>query len=221
MGKLRRRQSSSSPQSGRQGQGDTQYSVYTKPTNRLAALISEVAYNGQIVQAPSPCGENCTFTQSFIGPTYQCVEMDPNDPSAPWCTQAALSQSSYTTCSQSWGSLSAFMYANATRFSFYEASNSSADFCTSLSSNPAACNSLSTTQAWENGNIWVRYTYLPENLRPEFQGNTSVPASAQGNTSLPADAWQHLSYRCDQWDARFNLRRTYINSTQHVEVNTT
>jgi hypothetical protein len=184
------------------------YSVYTKPTNRLTALISEVAYSGQIIQAPSPCGDNCNFTQSFVGPTYQCVEIDPYDISAPWCSNAALEESLFATCPETWGDSGEFL--NTTSMVFYEATNSSSDFCTSVSSNPAACN-FTAEEPWENGNLWVRYKYLPETLRPQFHGNTSVPANA----------WRNLSYRCDQWDARFDLTRTYINSTQQVEVTTT
>ncbi|KAH8590354.1 hypothetical protein B0O99DRAFT_634716 [Bisporella sp. PMI_857] len=211
--KLRRRQSSSSSsssssaESGRQDIGET-YAAYTKPTNRLTALISEVVYGGQIVQAPSPCGENCTFTQSFVGPAYQCAEMDPYDTSSPWCSPAGLKNTGDTTCSEVWE-----VFGASLRSTLYEASNSSADFCTKLSSNPRACNSTfaSTTEPWENGNIWVRYKYLAENWRAQFQENKSVPANA----------WMNLSYRCDQWDARFDLKRTYINSVQQVEVNTT
>jgi hypothetical protein len=205
--KLRRRQSSSSSASGRQDVGST-YSAYTKPTNRLTALIAEAVYNGQIVQSPSPCGENCTFTQSFVGPTYQCTEMDPYDTSSPWCSPAGLQNSGYANCSEVWE-----VFGASPRSTLYEASNSSADFCTNLSSNPGACNSsfTSTTEAWENGNIWVRYKYLPEYWRDQFQENKSVPANA----------WMNLSYRCDQWDARFDLNRTYNNSVQQVEVNTT
>ena len=193
----------STPSRKRQPQSYTGPPSYGKVRNRATAVILETVYGGQIVQAPSPCGENCTFTQSFVGPAYQCIDKDPYDPDSPWCRPDVLN-STDSSCSETW------TVYDWDYITFYEASNSSTDFCKSFSSNPAACGDDDDVQAWENGNIWVRYNYLPDKWRSKYL-----------TESIPPEAWLNYSLRCDQWDTRFDIRRTYVRSQQQVEVKTT
>jgi hypothetical protein len=101
---------------------------YSKPTNHLNALALETVHGGQIVQAPSPCGENCTFAHSFVGPAYQCIEKDPYDPDSSWCRPDVLFPG--YTCSDTW-----VASTDLSIITYYEATNSSTDFCKSFSSN--------------------------------------------------------------------------------------
>jgi hypothetical protein len=121
--------------------------TYSKPNNRVSSVILESAYTGQIIQPPSPCGDNCTFTQSFVGPAYQCVDKDPYDKESPWCQPGIDNATSAVLCSQLSGYLPDLSYVT-----FYQASNSSGDFCTNLTSNSAACGLIdNTTEAWNDG----------------------------------------------------------------------
>jgi hypothetical protein len=58
---------------------------YIGPTKAGLAIVYEALYRGSIARAPSPCGSNCTFTQSFQAPSYVCEDVDNQDPNAPWC----------------------------------------------------------------------------------------------------------------------------------------
>lgn len=58
---------------------------YDGASKPAIAVIYETVYQGQIAKAASPCGANCSFTQSFVGPKYRCIDADLNDITAPWC----------------------------------------------------------------------------------------------------------------------------------------
>jgi len=61
------------------------FQFYDGASNPAIAVIYETIYQGQIAKAVTPCGANCSFTQSFVGPKYRCIDADINDISAPWC----------------------------------------------------------------------------------------------------------------------------------------
>ena len=46
---------------------------YISPSPNLVQTAIQVAASGQQVNWSSPCGTNCTYTISFVGPTYSCV----------------------------------------------------------------------------------------------------------------------------------------------------
>ena len=46
----------------------------------LVGILSRVAYGGEPISWPSPCGVNCSYTFSFVGPAYQCVDLGPWSP---------------------------------------------------------------------------------------------------------------------------------------------
>jgi hypothetical protein len=171
----RKRQEQQKPGLGTFANGPTSYS---KPNNRVSSVILESAYTGQIVQTPSPCGDNCTFTQSFVGPAYQCVDKDPYDMESPWCYGGSCG--------------TVFDYSpDLHEATFYLASNSSRDFCTNLTSNSAACGLIDdTTEAWDDGNIWVWYSYLPEEWKARYPNLTDLQ---NANVSIPGGAWQNYS----------------------------
>ncbi|KAH8676497.1 hypothetical protein BGZ60DRAFT_429013 [Tricladium varicosporioides] len=58
-----------------QGNGAT-YNRYIGPSSRATGLVHSTIYGGHVLLPSSPCGANCTFTQSFTGPAYKCWEID-------------------------------------------------------------------------------------------------------------------------------------------------
>lgn len=49
--------------------------VYIAPAAPLVQTALQVASSGQQVLWTSPCGPNCTYSTSFIGPAYSCAEI--------------------------------------------------------------------------------------------------------------------------------------------------
>ena len=46
-------------------------------TYQYQGIASRVLMGGEIISWPSPCGLNCSYTVSFVGPAYQCVDLGP------------------------------------------------------------------------------------------------------------------------------------------------
>lgn len=46
-------------------------------TYRLTAIATNVLTTGELISWPSPCGLNCSYAISFVGPAYQCAEAGP------------------------------------------------------------------------------------------------------------------------------------------------
>ncbi|CAM1503169.1 Fc.00g079450.m01.CDS01 [Cosmosporella sp. VM-42] len=63
------------------------YDGYMDATKGATGLIYNTMYSKRIVEAPSPCGANCSFTQTFNAPAYKCDNVDYNNISAdnPFC----------------------------------------------------------------------------------------------------------------------------------------
>lgn len=179
---------------------------YNKPSNRALAIIYETAYGGRVVEAASPCGPNCTFIQSFIGPSYNCAQLDQYDPDAPWCDPNIRNTTNDPrTCEQVIGEGSFPDPGNVTS---YEARNSSANFCVKYLGRPEdGCFWRGTQDEWQDGILWVRHRYLPPQLRDELVFTNSM--------------WQNYTFKCQQWDTKFDLRRIYVNSQMQFELNTT
>jgi hypothetical protein len=51
--------------------------VYGGASTVMLAIAYQTAYGGQILPGASPCGANCTFEQSFMGPSYKCTSVAP------------------------------------------------------------------------------------------------------------------------------------------------
>ncbi|KAI5468149.1 hypothetical protein BGZ63DRAFT_460017 [Mariannaea sp. PMI_226] len=61
---------------------------YTGPSRGGLSIIYQSVFQGDIMKSSSPCGVNCSFSQSFTAPTYKCEDVDEYDPEAPWCYSA-------------------------------------------------------------------------------------------------------------------------------------
>ena len=162
---------------------------YDGPSSRARALIYQTAYGGEVIHSPSPCGANCSFVQSFEGPSYKCTALDPYDASAPWCVEQAKRERS---CEETINT-----GTDPVKAQTYEARNSSEYFSTKY------YGTLPWTEGndeWMDGILWVRHRYL----LPEWR---SIP---EGKVR-PNEAWLNFTFRCEQWDTRFDLRQTYVD----------
>ena len=56
---------------------------YIGASQQLLRIAARVLTNGEIITWPSPCGTNCSYSVSFIGPAYQCVPVDDSSTSVP------------------------------------------------------------------------------------------------------------------------------------------
>lgn len=43
----------------------------------IARVVTLVTARGELLSWPSPCGANCSYTFSFVGPAYQCLDLGP------------------------------------------------------------------------------------------------------------------------------------------------
>jgi hypothetical protein len=53
---------------------------YLGASDQLRRIGARVLTNGEQSVFPSPCGANCTYNVTFLGPAYQCDVHDPNTP---------------------------------------------------------------------------------------------------------------------------------------------
>jgi hypothetical protein len=51
---------------------------YLGSSDQLRRVAVRVLTNGEISPFPSPCGSNCTYNVTFIGPAYNCIRLDPS-----------------------------------------------------------------------------------------------------------------------------------------------
>jgi hypothetical protein len=182
---------------------------YDRPASRATAVVYDAVYSGQIVNADSPCGANCSLTQSFIGPSYKCTQLDQYDTDAPWC-QTDASDS----CADI---VSDFNLTDPSKVIAYQAQNSSADFCSKYLKRPEACmQQPGDGDAWMDGTLWVRHKFLPQAFREGYNAS-----SVLSNPTLPGSAWHNYTFRCEQWQTRFDIRRTWSNFQQHIDANRT
>lgn len=48
---------------------------YLGPTQQLLRIPLQVLSVGTVITTPSPCGSNCSYSTSFIGPAFQCSQI--------------------------------------------------------------------------------------------------------------------------------------------------
>ena len=139
---------------------------YYRPTSRVVALIYQTMYGGIIADAPSPCGPNCTFSQSFVAPTYQC------SPTTPEYPDFLLGSPS-----------------DVSRVNWYRAWNTSADFCATMG-DAQSC-TFNTGDEWLAGIIRVDYVYLSKDQRDIWEADNSyaIPSSAWEYSGILCEQW--------------------------------
>jgi len=174
------------------------YNSYQKASSPIVSFISNTLYAKRITDIPSPCGANCSFTQSFVGPAYQCDDVDftRNDTTGnPFCVE---SNYGFGACGGDFDPV----FANQFDANWYMARNSSGDICDGVSD----CSSQ--LDAWSDGKLWVLYQYLLPQYRNETnQGTNSTP--------IPPEAWERHVFVCQSYNATYQLERKYVNF-QHI-----
>jgi hypothetical protein len=173
---------------------------YDGPASRAISLIYQAAYGGEIVYGASPCGANCQYHQSFVGPSYRCFELDQYDTSAPWCVEGAKSDISCESVIDTG--------VDPLKTQTYEARNSSELFIDKYGG-PLWTDG---EDEWMDGIIWIRHRYLPLEWRGTLPDDMSYP---------PPSAWKNFTSRCEQWHTRFDVQRVWLDSEGGIGYNTT
>ena len=57
--------------------------TYEGASNQLIRIAGRVLITGELIAWPSTCGSNCTYNTSFIGPSWKCLEVDPQSQIVP------------------------------------------------------------------------------------------------------------------------------------------
>jgi hypothetical protein len=180
---------------------------YERPSSRATALIYQAVYGGQIVNSQSPCGANCSFSMSFSGPSYQCIEMDQYDPQSPWCA--------LDTRYNCQDIVEDFGLTDPSKVTWYQARNSSSSFCMTRLENSTVCQQSSNEDdSWLDGTLWVRHRYLPVQHRAGYNSSDGL-----SNPKLPGSAWENTTFLCTQWETQFDIQRTFIEFQQEIRYN--
>lgn len=178
---------------------------YNEPSTAASSLILNTMYGRRIVDSPSPCGANCSFTQTFVAPAYKCDDDDFDHPATgnPFCgeddgTPARERCLSQLTLEQQGGPFNRVWYA---------AQNSTGEGCQWHSSD-ISC--PANYEGWMEGKIWFEYQYFRKEYRlPEYDhGGNSTP--------IPDEAWEYYMFKCQSYNTTYEIQRTYRDSEQTV-----
>ncbi|KAH6675854.1 hypothetical protein B0J14DRAFT_691908 [Halenospora varia] len=175
-----------------QGNGAT-FDRYTGPSSRATGLIHSTVYGGHVLLPSSPCGANCTFTQSFNGPAYKCWEIDyTRDVGSrnPFCRDTASCNADHFNAPT----------RNAFDISWYMGRNSSGDTCDGCEG-----------KAWMDGKIWIEYQYL----QPSYRIQVDYPP--KNATPIPDSAFERHQILCESYNATYTLKRSYVDFQPNVE----
>ncbi|KAH9204019.1 hypothetical protein DL95DRAFT_398852 [Leptodontidium sp. 2 PMI_412] len=179
--------------------------AYIGPSPPINGLVYGTIYGGQVLSTDSPCGANCTFNQSFVGPAYKCRDVDytqNSEPNNPFCLEIANGPMNGTISCESYFDFGPHFNNNAFDTTWYYARNSSR-LCPDC------------FEPWVDGKIWVLYQYLLPQYRIQA---VDFPANS---TPIPESAWEKHQFVCQSYNARFDIERTYINYQQIIRHNTT
>ncbi|EPS38928.1 hypothetical protein H072_7330 [Dactylellina haptotyla CBS 200.50] len=167
---------------------------YASPTSRALGLVYNTFNGGQILNLPSPCQGNCTFNQTFFGPTYKCEEvtLQNEDPGDPFCYNTPLADCNYKKS----GSLS---YPYIT--SWYLNSVST---CSGTGVDQSRCSNSSLTEQTignatftGDGKLWIYYRWLPLEYRDP------------NRTTYDGSIWEDHKLVCQSYNASFTIQRAY------------
>jgi hypothetical protein len=142
--------------------GEQVTAQYNGPSRALKAIIYQTVYSGTILEAGSPCGPNCTYSQTFLAPTFKCEDIDLYDPNAPWCFPYNAVPNG--TCVDP-------MSLDIIAVPYY-ASNST------------------TTDNSTDGLLWVKYSHYDSDVLGPQDANQMPLPPAQQNISFKCEFWQ-------------------------------
>jgi hypothetical protein len=176
------------------------YRSYRTASTAATGFVYNTMYNKRIVDAESPCGANCSFTQTFHGPAYKCDDVDflkDNDTANPFCLQP--SSRGYGIC----GGVFDASTINTFTTTWYSARNSTSTSCQIKD----GC--IPVTDPWREGKIWIAYKYF----LPQYRNLAN--ANGVNSTPVPDEAWERYMFSCQSYNATYKLRRSY-NNFQHT-----
>lgn len=180
------------------------YDGYQDASKGAIGLIYNTLYSKRIAETQSPCGANCSFTQTFNAPAYKCDDVDYNNigPDNPFC-----GEDDGTPAEKRCESLFTAPTTNTFQRVWYMAQNSSGDSCKGFDDESSSCRIL---EPWQEGKIWFAHQYFLEEYR-------DTPMAAGTNTTaVPDDAWEFHMFMCQSYNATYEIERTYKNFVQNV-----
>ncbi|KAK0623791.1 hypothetical protein B0T14DRAFT_495208 [Immersiella caudata] len=194
------------------GSGAT-YDAYDTASSAATGFVYNTLYGKRIIEAPSPCGANCSFSQVFVGPAYKCDSIDfmtTTDRDNPFC--------SYSQDPATLGSCGGIFLDVRNGFSlegitWYRARNSSTT--PSCNENSTACRS---STGWEDGKLWVAHQYLQPSYRSLLDDFGNLKDSTK---KLPFSAFERRMFVCQSYNATYTIRRRYQNFQQYLTGNLT
>jgi hypothetical protein len=183
------------------------WNAYSESTAAATGFIYNTLYGKRIVEAPSPCGANCSFEQTFQGPAYKCDDIDfatTADGNNPFCAFTGTTE--FGTCGAIFGD--SHNGNSLDGITWYRAQNSSrgqpecdGDSC------PAA------RLAWQDGKLWVAYQYM----FPEYRGLVDDAGQLRDTaTKVPTAAFDRRMFMCQSYNATYKIRRWYQDFQQTV-----
>lgn len=171
------------------------FNAYTGPSPRATGLVHSTVYGGDVLLPNSPCGANCSFTQSFNGPAYQCHEIDFTkdvESRNPFCRDI-------TSCGKDhWATPT----MNAFDIYWYTGRNSSGDTCDGCLGEP-----------WQDGKIWIEYQYLQSAYRLQ-EGDPP-----RNSTPIPESGFEKHQILCQSYNATYSIKRSYVDFQPIIEGN--
>ncbi|KAF2194597.1 hypothetical protein K469DRAFT_744484 [Zopfia rhizophila CBS 207.26] len=157
------------------------------PSNAALAIVYQTVYQGQIVNAESPCGaRDCSFRQEFQAPSYHCEDVAVEALNSPWCQISEQGIANKTCILED---PEVFGFANI----MYSAGNGSGGVDTF------------SNVTYGDGNFWFMFRDYDPELRD--------PNATIGYQSSP---YRNVSFRCSIWDTTYKVRRLFSGGTQRM-----
>ncbi|KAH6893066.1 hypothetical protein B0T10DRAFT_591958 [Thelonectria olida] len=181
------------------------YDGYSEATKEGAVLILNTMYGKRIIETESPCGANCSFTQTFNAPAYKCDDVDYANIGAdnPFC-----GEDDGTPAKERCEAPFNIATGNPFQRTWYKALNSSGDLCERYRGADASF--CPTYEAWQDGKLWVAHQHFLEQYR-----DTSMN-QGYNTTPVPEEAWEFHMFMCQSYNATYTIERTYKNFVQKV-----
>jgi hypothetical protein len=180
------------------------YDGYMEATKGATGLIFNTMYGKRIVEAQSPCGANCSFTQTFYAPAYKCDDVDYANIGAdnPFC-----GEDDGTPAKERCESSFKLSTSNTFQRVWYQARNSSGDPCGKYGRDSSFC---PTFEPWQDGKLWVAHQHFLQQYRdtPTERGYNTTP--------VPEEAWEFHMFMCQSYNATYTVERTYKNFVQRI-----
>ncbi|KAK6335487.1 hypothetical protein TWF696_002261 [Orbilia brochopaga] len=172
---------------------------YASPSSRALGLVYNTFNGGQILTLPSPCNGNCTFNQTFFGPTYKCEEVTPlnDEPGNPFCYNRTTADCASGYAAENYPYVATWYESGLSTCNGTEVDRYACDNGIAGNVSTQAIGAASTIA---DGRIWFFYRWLA----PEYRD--------PNRTKYDESIWENHRVVCRSYNASFNLQRTYLAS---------